>query len=65
MALLLSRLLKESVRLYTSDGDIDVTVVEIARGKVRLAFKAPDKVEILRSELIKPTELADADGRHG
>ena len=65
MALILSRLLQESIRLYTSDGEIDITVVEIVRGKVRFAFKAPEKVKILRSELIpRDQSFADIDGRH-
>ena len=66
MALLLSRLLDETIRLYTSDGDIDITITEIVRGKVRLAINAPASVKILRTELIvRNAEFEDVDGRHG
>jgi carbon storage regulator len=48
--------------------DITLTVVEVRRGRVRLAFDAPDQVRILRAELAcRQGEPLDAglDGRPG
>lgn len=50
-------------------GNITITVVEVKGNRVRLAFKAPDEVCIMRSELIesdpdlagKPAEWEDAE----
>lgn len=54
MALVLSRKLHESIVI---DGDIKVTVVEIDRGKIRLAIDAPKDVPIYRSELLGDQEF--------
>lgn len=48
--LVLSRKNGESVVL---DGGIEVVVVSIGAGRVRLGFSAPDNVRIKRSELIE------------
>lgn len=50
--LVLSRKLTESVRMLTSDGIIDVHVVDVQGDKVRLAFNAPRIVNIARGELL-------------
>lgn len=47
--LILSRRIGEVIRI---GDDIEVTVVDIDRGKVRLSFIAPLDVPILRSELV-------------
>jgi carbon storage regulator len=46
--LVLSRKLGETIRI---GDDVEVTVVQVNRGKVRLAIQAPKDVVILRSEL--------------
>lgn len=56
--LVLGRKLKESVRLNTSDGPIDVTVLERNRGVTRLGITAPPEVKIARSEILPlPAEV--------
>lgn len=57
MGLVLSRKADESVRI---GDDIEVTVVEIGRGKVRLLFKVPPHVKIVRSELIDRPRVPSA-----
>lgn len=51
--LVLSRKLNETVKI---GDDIEVTVVQISRGRVRLAIQAPREVPILRSELSTMSE---------
>ena len=53
MPLTLTRKLNQSI---TIDGDIEITVVKLTGGEVRLSIDAPDDVEILRNELIKNEE---------
>ena len=51
--LVLSRLVHEKVVVTLPDGrEMEVVVVEIARGKVRLGFAAPKDVKIMRPELL-------------
>ena len=63
--LVLSR--KPGEKVVIGNG-ITLTVVEIRRDRVRLAFDAPDQVRILRAELARrqgePLD-ADLDGRPG
>ncbi len=47
--LVLSRKLKESVQI---DSTIQVTVLSISKGRVKLGIRAPDHVSIVRNELI-------------
>ncbi len=47
--LVLSRKLKESVQI---DSTIQVTVLSISKGRVKLGIRAPDHVRIVRNELI-------------
>jgi carbon storage regulator len=47
--LVLSRKLGETIVI---NGSIEVTVVEIDRGKIRLGIKAPRDVPVYRSELL-------------
>ena len=58
--LVLSRKIGEKVVI---GGDISVTVVEVKGNRVRLAFDAPDRVRVLRSELLS-ADPADADLAH-
>ena len=54
--LILTRHLGESI--VVSD-NIVITVVDIARGKIRLGITAPREIEVLREELLerkRPTE---------
>ena len=46
--LVLSRKLKESVQI---DSTIQVTVLSISKGRVKLGIRAPDHVSIVRNEL--------------
>lgn len=40
--------------------DIEVTIVRVAGGTVRLAITAPSDVSIFRTELLETTDEADA-----
>ena len=54
--LVLSRKLNEKTVIITPSGDrIEVVVVDIDRGKVRLGFSASRSVQIFREELLPPT----------
>jgi len=57
--LVLSR--KENERLII-DGNIIVTVVRVAGGKVRLGIEAPPEVHVKREELL--SRPSDADNGH-
>ncbi len=57
--LVLSRRPNESVHI---DSEIQVTVLSIKNGHVRLGFSAPDHVKILRNELLD--HRPDAAARH-
>ncbi len=48
--LILTRRKGESI---TIDGDIEVTVVDISGGTVRVGIDAPDEINIVRNELLK------------
>ena len=50
--LVLSRKASESVQI---DSTIQVTVVSIRKGRVKLGISAPDSVRIVRNELIRST----------
>lgn len=54
--LVLSRKKDESIMI---DGKIEVMVLEVEEGKVKLGIKAPRNIEILRKEVYK--EIADAN----
>jgi carbon storage regulator len=45
------------------DGQIEVTVLAVRSGKVRLGFSAPTAVRILRAEVQR--KIATADGENG
>lgn len=54
--LVLSRKPRESVTLVLLDGRmIQVTIVEVCKGKARLGFTAPTDVKIMRNELLEET----------
>lgn len=42
----------EGITIFTSDGPIRV-IVEMRRGKIKLAFNAPKDIRIVRDELLK------------
>lgn len=46
--LVLSRKIGESIRIAD---DIEVMVVEVKQGKVRLGFRCPDDIPIMRQEI--------------
>lgn len=50
--LVLNRKPKEGIVFYTTDGEITVTVVESSSSKVRVGISAPNKVRVLRDELV-------------
>ena len=53
--LVLTRTQSQSVHIFPTDSDDDriiITIENISRGQVKLSFEAPDKVEILREELL-------------
>ena len=49
--LVLTRREGDSVILETSDGPIEISIEEINGAQLRVGFKAPKSVRILRSEL--------------
>lgn len=49
--LILGRKKDEQVIISTSDGDIQVVVVEIRGDRIRLGFAAPEHIEIHREEV--------------
>jgi carbon storage regulator len=55
--LVLTRKLGEEIVI---DGDIRVTVVEVANGRVKLGIVAPKSVRVDRSEVREQRERADA-----
>lgn len=58
--LVLSRKLGESIRI---DDHINVTVVSVAGGRVRLGIEAPADVRIMRSEIDEWSELSFGDSQ--
>lgn len=50
--LILSRNPGESIRMFTSDGPIDLTFPHVRGNKISIAINAPRAVKILRSEVI-------------
>lgn len=54
--LVLSRKLDESIRIITSDGVIEVKIVDHHRGNIKLGFDAPDSVAIFREEIYEPPQ---------
>lgn len=50
--LILTRTTNESIVIQTSDGEIEVIVLGVNKGQVKVGFKAPDNVDIWRSELL-------------
>ncbi len=60
--LALTRKLDQSVVLYTSNGEITVTLTENSHGCLVLAFDAPDAVKILRSELVDGIDGIEGGG---
>ena len=54
--LVLTRKLGQKTVIITPSGDrIEVVVVDIDRGKIRLGFTAGRSVQIFREELLPPT----------
>lgn len=56
--LVLSRKTNESIRIADN---IEVVVLEVKHGKVRLGFRCPDDVSILRKEVYDRGVVADPD----
>jgi len=51
--LVLSRKLNETIHI---GADVKVTIIRVNGGGVRLGIEAPDGVQIVRGELLKPTD---------
>jgi carbon storage regulator CsrA len=60
--LVLSRKIEEVIVLHTSDGPIEVKLVQIdtSRRKCRFGITAPASVVVLRKELGRPIETVGA-----
>lgn len=56
--LVLTRREGDTVILETSDGPIEVSIAEINGSQIRVGFKAPKSVDIVRGEL-KERDQAD------
>lgn len=51
--LVLTRNQGQSIVIQTSDGEIEVTIYNVAKnGQVKVAIAAPDNVDIWRTELL-------------
>ena len=46
---------RQKNQVVVIDGGIEITVIEIGRGRVKLAFTAPKDTTILRKELCEQT----------
>lgn len=58
--LVLSRKLNEAVLI----GDnVEIVVVDIGHGKIRLGISAPKEIQIIRTELLPPDHEAHPDNR--
>ena len=51
--LVLTRKLGESIRI---GDDIDVVILEVSKGRVRIGFTAPQSVSVRRTELLSRSE---------
>lgn len=52
--LVLTRNQGQSIVIQTSNGEIEITIANVAKnGQVRVAIAAPDNVDIWRSELLE------------
>jgi len=61
--LILGRKINERIRI---GDDVVITVCGFARGRVNIGIEAPDKVAILREELIKETpDTESGDNKEG
>jgi carbon storage regulator CsrA len=60
--LVLSRKLNETIVI---DGNIRITLVAIQGNRVRLGFEAPDRVQIVREELLGPSRPGEYETRPG
>jgi len=55
--LVLTRNQGQSIVIQTSDGEIEVTIANVAKnGQVKVAIQAPDSVDIWRTELLETVE---------
>ena len=50
--LVLSRKIGEAIRI---GADVDIVILEVSRGRVRLGFSGPKTVPVRRTELLKPS----------
>ncbi len=48
---MLTRRKFETIKLYTSDGEIEIAITKIEGNKARIGITAPDEVDIERGEL--------------
>jgi len=55
MMLVLSRKIGEAIRI---GADVDIVILEVSRGRVRLGFSGPKTVPVRRTELLKPQETS-------
>ena len=65
MALILSRRVGETIRIKCGSDHIDITVMEIRAGQVKIATTAPSHVDVDRMEIYTAklkTPYIDSDG---
>lgn len=55
--LILSRKLGESIII---DGRIEIKIIKVSGGRVRIGIDAPDDVRVVRSELVEEQEKVPA-----
>ena len=60
--LVLARRLKESIVI---DGGIEIELLEIRGGMIRLGITAPKEIKVLRKELLAPKDDGGRDTKDG
>lgn len=54
--LVLSRRKRESLTIFTTDGEIKIRIENIDNGQVRMSFDIADSVDVWRDELLEAEE---------
>jgi carbon storage regulator CsrA len=49
---------------FGDDGEIQMTILDVSRGQVKLGFKAPPSTRIEREEVRQPSKKQSANRQH-
>lgn len=53
----LTRRERETITLFTADGEVTISVEKIKGKQVSVGIEAPDSVEVVRTELLKECDV--------